>query len=533
MSPAARAATVEREVEGKWRVHPPFVVPELTGDGFAAVSADEPVTVDLRAVYYDTADLRLAREGVTLRHRSGEGDKKDGWHLKLPVAEAAVPDASSGVRDELHVPGPPDAIPESLRDLITAYVRTAVLGPVATLVTQRTTRVLRDADGAPLGELTDDLVSVLSSGHVAGRFREIEFEAVGEQAHETLAAVGDRLRAHGAVGGEFVPKVVRALGPQATGAPDPPPPEPVAGKEPAHVAIRMILRRYVRALIAADVTLRRGSTLPGEETADSQIVDDAVHKMRVAARRLRSALRTFGPLLDPQWATDLAEELKWLADALGQARDSEVLLARLLRDLDSLPPELVLGDARERLTKAIGGDLAAGNANTLETMRSERYVVLLERLVDAAWEPLTTPDAEQRTDVALPPLIDAAWQHLKRRVKRLRSDDATNHMWHKARISAKRVRYAGEAVAPIFGAAASDFAKRVEALQEVLGEHQDAVVAGETLLRLGSAPRAGAVSFTFGLLHARQDEAMRVSRAEFPEMWSKAKAPKLRKWLSA
>lgn len=516
---SAATAAVEREVEGKWRVHPPFVVPEFTGDSTGVATVDEPTSLELRAVYYDTSDLRLAREGVTLRYRSGEGSK-DGWHLKLPVAEAGVPDASTGVRDEVHAGGDPEHVPDELRDLVTAYARTAVLGPVATLVTQRTVRVLRDGDGGPLGELTDDLVSVLSSGHVAGRFREIEFEAYGERAHDTLRRVGDLLRAHGAVGGEFVPKVVRALGPQATGAPDPPPPEPVAGKEPAHVAIRMILRRYARNLLAEDVSLRRGG-------------DDAVHKMRVAARRLRSALRTFEPLLDPQWARDLENELKWLADSLGQARDSEVLLERLLRDLDSLPSELVLGDVRERLTKSIGGHLDEGNAATLETMRSERYVVLLERLVDAAWEPLTSPAADARTDLAVPALVEAEWERLAKRVKKLSAEDATPQMWHKARIAAKRTRYAAEAVAPIFGSPAKDFAKRVEKLQEVLGEHQDAHVAGETLLRLGSAARAGGAAFSLGLLHARQNEAMRSARAAFPALWEDAKSPKLRKWLSS
>lgn len=511
--------STEREIEAKWRVHPPFVVPDLTGGETGVASVDEPRQLELRAIYWDTADLRLAREGVTLRHRSGEGDK-DGWHLKLPVAEAGVPDASTGVRDELHASGDDTDVPAELRGLVTAYVRTAVLGPVATLITQRTVRMLRDEAGEPLAELTDDLVSVLSSGHVAGRFREIEVEASGEGAATTLAAVGEQLRAHGAVSGEFVPKVVRALGPQATAEPDPPRPESVSLKSPAHEVLRSILRRYVRDLLAQDVSLRRSG-------------DDAVHKMRVAARRLRSALHTFGPLFDPQWSGDLASELRWLADTMGQARDSEVQLERLLNDLAALPPDLILGDVRDRLSKALGADLAAGGLGALETLRSERYVVLLERLVDAAWEPLTTPEADERADDVIPHLVEAAWQQLVKRVKRLDSDEATTEQWHKARITAKRLRYAAEALAPFFGSSAKDFAKRVEALQEVLGEHQDAVVAGDILRRLAVAPRAGAVGFTLGLLHARQDEAMRAARAAFPAAWAAARPARLRRWLHA
>jgi hypothetical protein len=139
-------------------------------------STDVPVRRELKAVYWDTSDLRLAREGITLRHRSGEGDDKDGWHLKLPVHGARVPDASTATRDELHAVGEAEQIPDQLRDLVTAWARNAVLGPVATLVTQRTLLVLRDEAGVALAEVTDDLVSVLNAGHVAGRFREIEVE---------------------------------------------------------------------------------------------------------------------------------------------------------------------------------------------------------------------------------------------------------------------------------------------------------------------------------------------------------------------
>jgi CHAD domain-containing protein len=517
---AATKPTVVREVEAKWRVHPPFVVPDFTGDGTGVASADEPHSQELRAVYWDTSDLRLAREGVTLRFRSGEGEGKDGWHLKLPVEDAAVPDASTGVRDEVHVDGAPNDVPGELRDLLTAYVRTSVLGPVATLVTQRTARLLRDAAGEPLAEVTDDVVSVTSSGHVAGRFREIEVEARGELAHETLRAVGDRLRSRGAVGGDFMPKVVRALGPQATAEPDPPRADHVALDEPAHDAVRSILRRYVRTLIAQDVALRRGG-------------DDAVHKMRVAARRLRSALHTFAPLLDDQWTAGLRDELKWLADSLGQARDSEVQLERLLADLERLPPELVVGPVRERLERELRGDLASGQGTALKTLRSERYVGLLERLVDAAWEPLATAEGEAKTGKAVPALVSAEWDTLAKRVRRLLRSDATAEQWHKARIAAKRTRYAAEAVTPVFGAPAKEFAKRVETVQELLGEHQDAAVAGEILLRMATAPRAGSFAFTLGVLHARQDEAMRRARSSFHELWNSARAPRLRRWLRA
>jgi CHAD domain-containing protein len=513
-----QAASSEREIEAKFRVHPPFELPSLTGERTGAGSVDTAREQQLRAVYWDTSDLRLAREGVTLRHRSGEGPDADGWHLKLPILEGRVPDASIGARDELHAQGDKDTIPDGLRDLVAPWTRTSVLGPVATLVTQRTAYLLRDPAGTAMVELTDDLVSVISSGHVAGRFREIEVEDRGGGV-PAIEAVGAVLRAGGAVGGEFLPKVVRALGPQATADPDPPLPAPVGLDEPAHCAVRDVLRRNVRSLITHDVAVRR--ELP-----------DAVHQVRVTARRLRSALKTFGPLLDPEWAAPLRSELKWLADAMAGARDSEVLLERLLSDLRELPEPLVVGPVQARISQVIGGRLDAGGSVAVQTLRSERYIVLLERLVDAAWEPMTSVEAEAPAGDVLPGLVDASWKRLAADAKTLTRSGATDHDWHRVRIDAKQLRYSCDAVEPMFGKPARRLSRKAEAVQEVLGEHQDAAVAAGVLLDMATAKGAGNVAFTLGLLHSRQTEAAASARDKFRRVWADASRSKHRRWLT-
>jgi CHAD domain-containing protein len=505
-----------REVELKFRVSAPFRLPELAGDGTGVASVSKAQVKELVAVYWDTSDLRLAREGITLRHRTGEGDA-DGWHLKLPVHEAGVPDASTGTRDEIHEKGPEAAVPASLRDLVEVYLRGAVLGPVATLQTIRTAHELLDADGNALAEVTDDVVSVINQGHTAGRFREIEVEdrAGGLGLLEDVGAV---LRTAGAVGGEFVPKVVRALGPCATADPDPPPQSDVSLKDPARLAVQSVLRRYVRAFMANDQAVRRGA-------------DDGVHQMRVAARRLRSALKTFRPLVDLDWATALREELKWVADSLGGARDAEVLLARLLADLDTLPPHLIVGPARAKIEATVGSELASGKAAALETLRSDRYLALVDRLVAAAWDPVTTTLAESSTGSVLPELVGSAWAKLAKGASHVRRREATNEDWHRTRIAAKQARYSAESVVPFFGKAAKTLARQAEAVQELLGEHQDAAVAAEVLHRLAMAPRSGSFAFTVGLLYAHQEETLARSRAEFPALWAKANDSKYRKWL--
>ncbi|HSK27908.1 MAG TPA: CYTH domain-containing protein, partial [Jiangellales bacterium] len=166
-----------REVERKFRVHGLFRLPELVVGGVTGV--EERGTDVLEATYHDTDDLRLAREGITMRRRTGGSDA--GWHLKVPV-----PKAPPTVRDELRLPldaGEPGHPPAALLSLVQAVIRDRPVRPVATLRTERTTRMLLGDAGAPVAELVDDTVSVVDAdGHVAARFRELELEEVGEGA---------------------------------------------------------------------------------------------------------------------------------------------------------------------------------------------------------------------------------------------------------------------------------------------------------------------------------------------------------------
>lgn len=508
-----------REVEAKFRVHPSFALPPLgdTKNGVASVTG--PELEEHRAVYYDTSDLRLAREGVTLRQRSGGGD--DGWHLKLPVGAHgthALPDSGAVARDELQLPPTAsDEVPARFVELVTVWVRGAPMAPVATLVTDRSRYQLRDRDGNDLALLTDDAVRVMSGDHVAGRFREIEVEDEGGGG-KVLSAVAAILTAAGAVGGEFVPKVVRALGPQATSAPDPPRPDRVRPADPAGDAIAATLRTHVRALMAQDPRVRRHQ-------------DDALHQMRVSARRLRSALQMFRPLLDATWADAVRAEVAWVAGCLREARDTEVMELRLLQELDALDPKDVVAGARNRIVETIGGRLASAQSDVSAMLRSERYLAVLDRIVDAAWTPQPAPGAEAASADVLPPLVLAAWERLDRRAKRAARADATDDDLHLTRIAAKRARHATDTVVPIFGKPAKLLAAKAEVVQEVLGEHHDAVVAQQVLRELASAPRAGKAAYTFGVMHERQRAAADLARSRFLDVWHDARRRRHRAWL--
>src|SRR5579864_7012437 len=268
----------------------------------------------METVYYDTPDLRLARWGVSLRHRAGEG-----WTLKLPP-KAPVGNEPTDLlqRDELTFDGGAKKPPEEAVALVRAYVRKAELVPVARLSTLRRRVRLVDAAGMRLAEVVDDEVSVRDGRRVAARFREIEVEVAGEGADGdgVVTPLVMRLRGAGAGAPDPTPKHIRALGPRAMEPPEVAA-QPVAPDAPAREVIRHVLAESVAALLLHDPVVRTGGD------------PEAVHQARVATRKLRSHLRTFGPLLDAGWTEPLRAELGWLAMALGAVRDREVLLERL------------------------------------------------------------------------------------------------------------------------------------------------------------------------------------------------------------
>jgi len=514
---------MSREVERKYAVHEGFAVPDLSGTG-PVVTVDEPRTQTLVATYYDTPDLRLAREGVTLRRRTGGDDA--GWTLKLPDRAGAA-----AGREEVVAPlGRSKTPPPDLRDLVTARVRGASLAPVGELSTTRVARLLRDGEGTALAEVVDDTVTTtgprsgrgvadgVAAGVGATVFREVEVELAPGADPAVLDAVDEALRAAGAVVEEFQPKLVRALGARALEPADPPPPAGrLRRKDAAGELVTSYLRTQVRALLAQDVRVRRDE-------------EDSVHKARVATRRLRGALRTFRPLLEPDGVAGVGDELKWLAGELGQARDAEVVLVRLRALVREQPDELLLGPVAARVDERLLGDLLRGQETALAALRSPRYTDLLERLVALATAPPLTPAAAEQVRDVVPARVRSAWRALVRSLDGL--ETLEDEALHEARKKAKRARYAAEAAALVHGEEAEEFADRVAAVQEVLGEHQDGVVARGVLRDLGlAAHAAGENAWSYGWLAGREQARADAARSELPAVWAEARRGRYRRWL--
>jgi CHAD domain-containing protein len=499
---------IERET--KLAAPPGFRLPAL--DEVVEGSTAETLPVErLSAAYHDTADLRLIRAGVTLRYR-----KPEGWTLKLPVASE---NGSAVVRDEVSMAGRERSVPEQAVDLVRALTRTEPLVTVAKIRTTRRGTRLATAEGEHLATVTDDEVSVMDGARVGARFREIEVELAPElgrgRGDDVMEAVVARLRSAGAGEAVGVPKLVRALGPRAVGAPDIEVPD--LGKAPtAADAVRRALAASVARLIEHDPVVRVGEDPEG------------VHQARVATRRLRSDLRTFASLLDPGWAGPLRDDLRSLGAVLGEVRDADVLLAELRGRVADLPEQ----DRRvgERLVQGLERGREAARERLLTEMRSERYLALLDRLVEAARSPrVLEEEGGEPADEVLPDLVVRPWRHLRRVVEAL-PDEPTDEELHEVRIRAKRTRYAAEAAAPVVGREAAAFAKAVAGLQEVLGEHQDAVVAG-TWLRDAGARAGSRGAFVAGTLAGVERARAAAAREAWPRAWRRASRKRLRSWM--
>ncbi|MFD3697675.1 CHAD domain-containing protein [Streptomyces sp. NPDC058646] len=507
-------ADTKRETERKFEFTPGdkkrakrtrHEVPDLTGTAAIAAVSDEG-TVGLDAVYYDTPDLRLAADGLTLRRRTG--GKDEGWHLKLPV--------SPDVRDEVTAPLG-DTLPRPLAALIRSRVRDAGLEPQVRLVSSRRVSHLLDAEGALLAELSIDAVRA-ERGEAAASWTEVEVELADGVDPALLDAVEKTFRKAGLRVSDAPSKLARALAETGAAPPARPTGDAAAdGTAGAHVLA--YLREQRDTLIAQDPAVRR--SLP-----------DSVHQMRVATRRLRSAFKTYRKVLDRDVTDPVGEELRWLAAELGVDRDQEVLLERIQTRLGELPRTQLLGPVRGRLRVWNNGRRSDSRRRALAVLDSKRYLALLDSLDAVLDEPPLLKGAADPAPAVLPQAVLRDYDRLAGRVEdalALTAGEERDLALHEARKAAKRARYAAEAAAPALGKPAKRLAKAMKQVQTLLGDHQDSVVAREALHGLAvQAAGAGESAFTWGVLYAREEVQAARSEQELPDLWADASDPALR-----
>lgn len=447
--------------------------------GVATVGAATSVQLDAR--YLDTADLRLAAYGITLRRRTGGGDA--GWTLKLP--------SGTDARHEITAPlGRAVRPPAALTRLVRGLTGGDPVARVADLRTARTEVALHADDGQVLAVVTDDhVLATRPTRRTPTRWRELEVELV-EGDWALLDALTRRLLALGARPSAAPNKLSVALG----GSIDSP--QLVRATTPLH-----------RGSSAADVVMAYAGTqvlaLVRSEPLVRLDVEDSVHRMRVAARRLRSHLASCRPVLDRRRTEPLREELRWLGLQLGRARDAEVMRERLLARLEDLPRGLVVGPVRAAVDTELTARYALAHAHAVRTLGTRRYAVLVRDLERLCADPPLRAAAARPARRILRTVLARNDRRVVAAVAAAEGLDGHERdlAWHEVRKAAKRARYAAEAAAAVLGADAVRHAQDMTSLQDQLGELQDCAVTRPLLLELAAAARArGEAELTYGVL---------------------------------
>jgi len=416
---------MDREIELKF-----LIAPEASDAILARLGADGAVR-RLDATYYDTADHALRRAGFGLRVRDGDGGRKQ----TLKSASAGGVFARGEWEAPVSGPGPD-------RDLLDQtpagrIVNGDVLAPVFAARVERTLRLIEHG-GAVIEAALDR--GELQAGADRAAVSELELELKTGQPAALFDLARD-LMAHAPLRLSLVSKAERgyalALG-EAPGA-------------------RREAAVLTRDMTAAEAFQALGNTALGRLCVAAEALADlpgpeALHNLRVAARRLRALLKLFRPVTGKLAATPASEALKALAAALGPARDLDVYIAGTWRPAAEADPQPVEGLGA--LGKALIDAQQAAYARALEAAAPDRFGPLA--LDIAAWleagdwlaDPERVEDRGARATAFAAGRLKKLSKDVLSRGKNLDGLDADQR--HRLRIRGKGLRYAIDALAPLF-----------------------------------------------------------------------------------
>jgi CHAD domain-containing protein len=364
--------------------------------------------------------------------------------------------------------------------------------PVVTLRVWRTGVLVRHRR-LPIAEVVLDSVAVVKQGSVIQRFYELEIEQrQGDTA--SLRSLEQQMRDAGASDHDGRPKLFRALS-----LPAPIPATQPGPKAPVIEHLKWALAQHVGWLLAHDPGTRLSTEI------------ESLHQMRVATRRLRAVLRTARPILLPAWVTSLQQELDWLSDVLGTARDLDVQIAYFNNKTAAL-------DARDRKLLAQFISHLRTQRDTVQQMvlselSSARYLELIRQLQQAAQDPSVV-----ESPLTVRQLAKRAFKKLRKAISRL-GPSPTDAQLHTIRMKAKRTRYAAELARGSVGKPAARFMKVARAVQDLLGLHQDAIQAEHHIrqfLKYSPNVRTG---FVAGRMVERQQQRCKLVRQDMKPLF--------------
>lgn len=480
---------------------------DASGPAGASVAVSARPAQHLVDRYVDTAEWRLGGSGYVLRARR----KGRTWQATLKDRAPA----DDGLRRRLEVSQPlPGGVIEELDPTgdvgrrVSALVGRRPLLPVMEVRTRRRPFDLR-LDGTVVAEVALDETAIdLGPGQEPLRLRRVEVEVDAARA-EDLGPLVDRLRRECGLQAATLSKFEAGLLAAGTEVPAPADLGPAAlGADPSLGDVAFVaLRRSFAAMLAHE---------PGTRIAEDP---EELHDMRVSTRRLRAALAQFAPAL-PVRAGHWRDELGWLADVLGTARDLDVQMEQLAEWSAEAPD-----DDREALGglgRVLTAHRESAHTQLLAALDSTRYARLVNgfgTMLRRGWSS-RFPAARARALEVLPESVGRLHASARKAAKRAQRT-AEPADYHRLRIRCKKLRYGLEFASDLYPVETGRYRRHLVGLQDVLGKLQDAQVASAQLRTLGGAsgPEALPAATVFvmgGLAERYRRESARILR-ELPD----------------
>ena len=423
--------------------------------------------------YLDTDDWRIHRAGFALRVRSGTGSGYGTTEATLKSLHSASTEVAD--RRELTETlnsSDNEAIRESIGPVgtrVCAVSGARTLLPLFELRTSRQRFAVRKSDESQqLGEIAlDETVIFRPHGEPQASMLRVEVEALTES-HEPLRSLVKTLRSHCAL--EAASDTKYSLGLKSVGL-APPAPEFAATTVDASMTLAEVamanLRRYLAAWHLHE---------PGARLGDDP---EALHDLRVAGRRLDAVLRQFQAYLPPEYL-QIRSTLKTVLSALGRARDLDIALG----ELQNFRRKLAKSERQgvEPLKEHLASERGRARAQMLSVLDSVWVQQNLQELTTLLTAPGVASEASSAKPAlhAAPELIRRRFRKLRKRAELLGQDSSTD-AYHEVRGQVKKLRYALEAVAALYGKPAVEMVRALRRWQENLGLQQDAAVAMQRL----------------------------------------------------
>jgi len=458
-----------REIEAKFIIRRPEQVAEalrvLSANGFSVKDCGTKIHVDR---YFDTEDWSIlaAAWACRVRRRNGEA--------KLTLKSLHGPDGSVFVREEISQPVPDEDAELSfslplgqVRDELTGIVGNMPVAELFRVTSERTVYEIARTGPEPVqieidldrSRIEAEKRTVKATGILD--FTELELELVSGDTAD-LDTIATLLRDEAGLMAAKYSKFERGL--QAAG-----------------LEIDSILEQpQATTLVADDPVLTLLYQYLAEQTqiirrqhprALEGIDPEGVHKMRVASRRLRTILKAFRDVLGDAVVAHFNAELRWLAQNLGRARDADVT-ERGARESQAGDTDHYVHFLRQQTITAY--------EHLVDVLESERCAMLEDDLAQfiAAGPPGDMQEQFGKLSIAASAdqLIHAALNKLLAHGDAIEADSPARQL-HKLRIETKRFRYLLDFFSTVQADKWRDTTEAVKRIQDVLGEHQDAVTA--------------------------------------------------------